>query len=116
MLKGIITMETTLMASGWVRPQPDSVFGFLILFVLFTLGGLAIWHHRRLFMRGPMATVLFLIAIGYGFALGLWVVDYVGIHEPYGTVPVRQIRRDSQFDQKKPFPTEPSRRNMSPQE
>lgn len=67
-------------------------------------------------MRGPMATVLFLIALGYGFTLDLWVVDYVGIHDPYGTVPVRKIGQDSQFDQKKPFPTEPSRCNVSPEE
>lgn len=83
-------MGPTIGKSGWVRPESMHVLGFAILCLLFTLGGLAVWRHRRRFMRGPMATVLFLIAICYGFAVGSWVVDAIGIYEPYASeTPVR---------------------------
>lgn len=99
-------MESTVGKSGWVRPESMHVLGFAILFLLFTLGGLAVWRHRRRFMRGPMATVLFLIAICYGFAVGLWVVDAIGIYEPYATVkPMRQGNRPPTTSEH-PFPTE----------
>ncbi|MGI8406434.1 MAG: hypothetical protein ACR2OE_17015 [Thermomicrobiales bacterium] len=64
-------MEPMLASGSWVRPEPLSIIGFALMFLLYALGGLAIWHHRRLFIRGPMTIVVFLIAIGYGFAVSL---------------------------------------------
>jgi len=108
-------MEPMLASVTWSRPDPDSVIGFLLLFALYTLGGLAIWHHRRIFMRGPMASVLFLIAIGYGFAVSLWVVDRIGIYEPYSVAP-SSTHRERSLEHDKPFPTESASRDASSQD
>ncbi|MGB3307128.1 MAG: hypothetical protein WBA63_13145 [Thermomicrobiales bacterium] len=99
-------MEPTIDKSGWVRPESMHVLGFAILCLLFTLGGLAVWRHRRRFMHGPMATVLFLIAICYGFAVGLWVVDAIGIYEPYASETPVKGQSVTGTTTKRPFPTE----------
>ena len=102
-------MEPMIASGNWVRPEWLSIVGFLLMFLLYTLGGLAIWHHRRNFMRGPMAIILFLIAIGYGFAVSLWIVDRLGVYEPYSQAP--PVHQEAQRE--KPFPTEHPRRDVS---
>jgi tryptophan-rich sensory protein len=62
---------------GWIRPESETVIAFAILFLLFTTGGYLVWYHRRMFMRGAMAMVLFLVAgiNGFGLCFGAQVHD-----------------------------------------
>lgn len=80
---------TELGRSGWARPESESVIGFAILFLLFTLAGYVIHAHIRAgrthWLKTGIVGLCFTIAILYGFAVGLWVVDRVGIYEPYAT-------------------------------
>ncbi|MGB3329130.1 MAG: hypothetical protein WBA46_09270 [Thermomicrobiales bacterium] len=80
---------TEVATSGWIRPQPESVVGFAILFLLFVLSGYVVHAHiraRRLhWLKTGIVGLLFTIAIGYGFATGLWLVDRVGLYAPYAS-------------------------------
>ena len=104
-------MAPILAAGNWNRPESLSIIGFALMFLLYTLGGLAIWHHRRIFMRGPMAIIVFLIAICYSFAVSLWVIDRLGIYEPYSQPPPpvhTEVQVDKPRLSEKPLATEKS--------
>lgn len=87
--------------SGWSRPEPESVIGFVILFLLFTLAGYVIHAHIRAGRLHWLATgivgLCFTVAIGFGFAIGLWVVDRAGLYEPYA-IPPRGIAEQDRSD------------------
>jgi len=78
---------TEAATSGWVRPESESVIGFIVLFLLFTFAGYAIHAHIRAgrlhWLKTGVVGLLFTVAICYGFAAGLWVADRLGISDPY---------------------------------
>jgi len=82
---------TVVAQSGWTRPDSWSVIGFAILFVLFTLAGYVVLSHIRIGRLDALKTgfvgLCFTIAILYGFAVGLWVVDRIGLFHPYAVAP-----------------------------
>ena len=83
--------------SGWMRPESESVIGFAIFFLLFTLAGYVVHAHIRAgtvhWLKTGIVGLFFTIAILYGFAVGLWVVDRVGIYAPYAVAPQPVIER-----------------------
>ncbi|MGN6033159.1 MAG: hypothetical protein ACTHQE_16015 [Thermomicrobiales bacterium] len=89
---------TEIATSGWSRPEPESVLGFAVCFLLFTLAGYVVHSHIRMRRLDALKTgfvgLLFTIAILYGFAVGLWVVDRVGLYHPYATTPQWAVERE----------------------
>jgi len=84
--------------SGWSRPNPESIIGFVVLFLLFTLAGYAIHSHIRAGRVSQRAIgivgLCFTVAMLFGFAIGLWVLDRTGLAEPYASPPVWVVRDD----------------------
>ena len=89
---------TELGRSGWDRPEPESVIGFTVLFLLFGLAGYVVHSHVRAgrlhWLKTGIVGLSFTIAILCGFAVGLWVLDRLGLYDPYASDP-RPLARDT---------------------
>jgi len=89
---------TVIAQSGWSRPEPESVIGFAVLFLLFTLAGYVVHAHLRAgrlhWLKTGIVGLCFTIAILYGFAVGLWVVDRLGLYDPYAVTPEWAVERE----------------------